>query len=152
MPIAVGGGGRPVEDETTAGQISRRRLLKRIGAGTTIAWTAPVLMSIMTPAFAQGSPIPRDCTACQAPGGDPCFVDCGQGVNGQCFCGLKTDGTCSCFFPACNAPGTGPCTDDAGCPAGYACVQQCCGQPTCAPLCDTPVAAAAPAAGQPWAH
>ena len=34
--------------------VSRRRMLKRIGAGAAVAWTAPILTSIRTPAFAQG--------------------------------------------------------------------------------------------------
>ena len=34
-------------------QISRRRMLKRIGAGAAVAWTAPVLTSIRTSAFGQ---------------------------------------------------------------------------------------------------
>jgi hypothetical protein len=33
--------------------ISRRAMLKRIGAGAAIAWSAPVLSSFRTPAFAQ---------------------------------------------------------------------------------------------------
>jgi hypothetical protein len=34
--------------------ISRRKMLKRIGAGAAVAWTAPILTSVQTPAFAQG--------------------------------------------------------------------------------------------------
>ncbi|HEV8421360.1 MAG TPA: hypothetical protein VGR13_08405, partial [Actinomycetota bacterium] len=34
-------------------EISRRKVLKRIGSGMAIAWTAPVLMTIRSPAFAQ---------------------------------------------------------------------------------------------------
>jgi len=36
--------------------ISRRRMIKRIGAGAAVAWTAPVLMSVRVPAFAQSPP------------------------------------------------------------------------------------------------
>jgi hypothetical protein len=36
--------------------ISRRRMIKRMGAGAAVAWSAPVLMSIQSPAFAQASP------------------------------------------------------------------------------------------------
>jgi hypothetical protein len=39
--------------------LSRRTMLKRIGAGTAIAWSAPVLSSLRTPAFA-GYPPPPD--------------------------------------------------------------------------------------------
>ena len=31
--------------------ISRRRMIKRLGAGAAVAWTAPVLLSVKTPAF-----------------------------------------------------------------------------------------------------
>jgi hypothetical protein len=37
--------------------VSRRRMLKRIGAGAAVAWTAPVLTSLRAPAFAQASPV-----------------------------------------------------------------------------------------------
>jgi hypothetical protein len=33
--------------------ISRRRLIKRIGAGAAVAWSAPVLLSVRVPAFSQ---------------------------------------------------------------------------------------------------
>jgi hypothetical protein len=35
------------------GSVSRRAMLKRIGAGAAVAWSAPVITSIRTPAFAQ---------------------------------------------------------------------------------------------------
>jgi hypothetical protein len=38
--------------------ISRRRMIKRIGAGAAVAWTSPILMSVKVPAFAQ-SPVCR---------------------------------------------------------------------------------------------
>lgn len=37
-------------------KISRRSMLKRLGAASTVAWTAPVITSFRAPAFAQGSP------------------------------------------------------------------------------------------------
>jgi hypothetical protein len=36
-----------------AGQIPRRKALKRLGAGAALAWTAPILTSLRVPAFAQ---------------------------------------------------------------------------------------------------
>jgi Cu/Zn superoxide dismutase len=36
--------------------ISRRRMLKRVGAGVAVAWTAPILTSVRVPAYAQVSP------------------------------------------------------------------------------------------------
>jgi hypothetical protein len=62
-----------------SGGISRRKMLRRIGAGAAIAWTAPVLTSMRAPAFAQGSiGCPGGGLPCQAPG-DPC--------TGQVLCG-----------------------------------------------------------------
>jgi hypothetical protein len=51
-------------------RVSRRRMLKRIGAGAAIAWTTPILTSIRTPAFA-ASPAcgPFDCS-------NPAFGSC----------------------------------------------------------------------------
>jgi CHRD domain-containing protein len=46
----------PPEEPQLAGGISRRRMLKRIGAGAAIAWTAPIITSVRVPAFAQASP------------------------------------------------------------------------------------------------
>jgi CHRD domain len=42
-----------LENPLDTNAISRRRLIKRIGAGAAVAWTAPVLLSIKVPAFAQ---------------------------------------------------------------------------------------------------
>jgi CHRD domain len=39
-----------------AGGISRRRMLRRMGAGVAIAWTAPILTSVRVPAYAQTTP------------------------------------------------------------------------------------------------
>src|SRR5207247_9973181 len=45
------GGGHTMEDPQVQ-PISRRRMLKRVGAGTAIAWSTPVLASMRVPAFA----------------------------------------------------------------------------------------------------
>lgn len=39
-----------------ASDISRRRMLKRVGAGVAVAWTAPILTSVRVPAYAQTTP------------------------------------------------------------------------------------------------
>jgi hypothetical protein len=44
------------EEPQGAGGISRRRMLRRMGAGVAIAWTAPILTSVRVPAYAQPSP------------------------------------------------------------------------------------------------
>jgi hypothetical protein len=44
------------EEPQGAGGISRRRMLRRMGTGVAIAWTAPILTSVRVPAYAQVSP------------------------------------------------------------------------------------------------
>jgi hypothetical protein len=113
--------------------ISRRRMLKRIGAGAAIAWSAPILTSIRTPAFAQygGSPCnpgqvcTPDCDVirpCQS-GNCACFrnVD-----TSECHCGDLLDGLCASFPP---------CVTGADCPAGLTCVASCCPTGICMAPC-----------------
>jgi hypothetical protein len=40
-------------DREIQDRVSRRRMIKRLGAATAVAWTAPLLSSRGTPAFAQ---------------------------------------------------------------------------------------------------
>ena len=54
--------------EGTKDGISRRRMLKRIGIVSAVAWTTPVVTSLRTPAFAQTI----------SKGGCSCFADCGE--------------------------------------------------------------------------
>ena len=88
-----------VEEDQSPDRISRRRVLKRIGAGAAIAWSAPILSSVRTPAFAQAS--------------GPCAgkPDCLQGCNGHLPCGNN----CYCMQrhsdKACVCIGGGTCAD-----------------------------------------
>jgi hypothetical protein len=106
-------------------RISRRKLLKRIGAGAAVAWTAPIITSMNTPAFAQGS-APEPCSPCapfdcvnikfcpQA----PCASFCVERINGHCFCGPAVGWN--------NPPGPPICASDAECQffaPGSVCVQ-----------------------------
>jgi hypothetical protein len=132
------------EFEVTDG-ISRRRMLKRIGAGAAIAWSAPVLTSIRTPAFAQTRPGPgpspcdpgQTCAAC------PFLQSCHSNSNCQCW-QLSTDQgpgcTCTAFVAFCGdtplCPG-GQADCDAALP-GSRCVETCCGR-ICTPPCSTQV-------------
>jgi hypothetical protein len=127
----------PEEIEVSEG-ISRRRMLKRIGAGAAVAWSAPILTSIKTPAFAQSGPPPppppcEGCSAC------PSQQACNDNSNCQCWMSSPDNGnTC-----VCNAF-VGFCGDTPLCPGGQGdcdsqlpgstCVQTCCGQ-ICAPPC-----------------
>lgn len=47
-------------DEQDTGGITRRKALKRLGAGAVVAWAAPVVTSFRAPAYA-GSSIPGSC-------------------------------------------------------------------------------------------
>jgi hypothetical protein len=94
-------------DESPAEGISRRKVLKRIGAGAAIAWTAPVLTSLRTPAFAQ-SP------ECQCPPAD-CnnFATCDNG----CLCAPHHGGgPCICWLSGfCSGIGQNLCANDQDC-------------------------------------
>ena len=92
--------------EEVPNRVSRRKMLKGIGAGAAVAWSAPILTSISAPAFAQAS------GACA---GKP---DCLQGCNGHLLCGNP----CYCMQrhsdKACVCIGQGLCADcnsDADC-------------------------------------
>ena len=139
-------------DREIQDRISRRRMIKRLGAATAVAWTAPVLSTLGgTPAFAQGyvDPCP-DCVALGQTGNAHCVgqPDCGADPSGNpCSCLRQRDNTCfchSCVF--CDNPAISPCgaQPDAGpCPAGWGCAVSCCSDPAavddfvCVPPCGT---------------
>jgi hypothetical protein len=113
--------------------ISRRRMLKRIGAGAAIAWSAPVLTSLRTPAFAQVSPGACPAWNCGDPitecGGTPCGL-------GPCVCDVDTEGKPFCWDNIFCSDGATPCSSSSECPSGWRCSTNCCGQ-TCLPECGT---------------
>ncbi len=110
----------PIEP-TAEGQFSRRDALKRGGIVAGVAWTAPVLMSVMTPAAA-AAPCPTGSTPCPGfPGGCCPANDSGipdTCVDGVCidpgepggFCLNNGQGAGGCNDPTikCNNPGPGP--------------------------------------------
>ena len=107
-------------------------MLKRIGAGAAIAWSAPILTSIKTPAFAAtGFP----CHTC-----DP-NVPCGPldacGPSGTCACFvLQNGGGCLCgAFPSNFCADYPPCNTDADCPSGQLCYLSCCPTGICRGPC-----------------
>jgi hypothetical protein len=116
-------------------QISRRRMLKRIGAGAAIAWSAPVLTSLSTPAFAQYD-------RCEQCAGNFCTGQTPCGGNPDCLCAqvVGAETTCFCYRGAFTTTcATLPkCAD--GCPTGTTCVHTCCDALTgavCLPGCST---------------
>jgi len=101
----------PVIESPEAG-ISRRRMLKRIGAGAAVTWTAPILTSIRTPAFAQSPSCdcpPFNCDPSRNPRlcENGCLCSAHHGNGGPCVC--FDGGSCS------------DCATDADCPPGFAC-------------------------------
>jgi hypothetical protein len=120
------------EDEPRQG-ISRRTVLKRIGIATGVAWTAPVLSSMRTPAFAAGSPVDgcRDQVfACDGP-----MTVCGEGNNGlDCFCEKGSSGSTICANDLFCDDAVG-CTDDSGCDPGLICASNTCCGTVCLPPC-----------------
>jgi hypothetical protein len=88
-------------------RISRRKALKRVAAGAGVAWSAPILTSLRTPAFAQYGPCSPGCDPCQF--GELCGTTCGcVGIPDECFCS---------DLGVCNPDGTPTCTTDADCDA-----------------------------------
>jgi hypothetical protein len=116
------GGARLMDEKRDA--ISRRRMLKRLGAGTAVAWSVPILMSIKSPAFAQASPS-CDVFSCieqqrcgSTPGCPALPPGCDTGG-----CAVLNGGGCICSDSAfCSDPA---CSSDADCEAqfgpGYRC-------------------------------
>jgi hypothetical protein len=127
-----------VRNEEVRDSISRRRIIKRASVGAAVVWSAPVLTSLATPAYAQDggrTPAGQPCGP-NAPDwecGDP-IVECGVPADsGPCVCDQDVEGNDFCwnnFFC-----GTfDPCTESSECPGSQRCVTSCCGQ-TCAPAC-----------------
>ena len=109
------------DEQPTVQRISRRKALKRIGvAGAAAAWSAPLISSLRTPAFAQASP------RCA----EPCDATCATSFPGcglNCFCSRAENDACFCWqndFCA-NLTDAGA---DGSCPAGQTAVSTCCDQ------------------------
>lgn len=115
-------------------KISRRKMLKRIGAGAAVAWSAPVLSSLRTPAFA-GHIYPTRCPGTDWNCGDT-IVECAPtdpGLLAPCVCDVDTEGNTFCWQNfLCG--GAKACTTSADCTAPDRCVTTCCGT-TCGPPC-----------------
>jgi hypothetical protein len=115
--------------------ISRRKMLKRIGAGAAVAWSAPILTSIKTPAFAATPPPPPQCSGCAGCGP---LLPCNNNSNCQCWQQSTDQG------PGCTCTGlVNFCGDTPLCPGGQSectdprfptCVETCCGR-ICTPPC-----------------
>lgn len=116
-----------VEPEGSGSRISRRRMLKRIGAGAVVAWSAPIISSLRTPAFAQYPTVCPETSRCPDVifcGGTTCLCTATvEGDRNLCqedfLCGTRP--TCSTSaecqaqgFDFCRAEGTGCCAGSPG--------------------------------------
>lgn len=119
-----------MDDRSSEHQISRRTVLKRIGAGTAIGWSLPVITSLSTPALAQASPPPVVCSSCGCLGEILPF--CRQEPPLSCNCVLSVAGVCECLdiSDVGNACGPGD-----TCPSGYVCVRACDASTLCVAQC-----------------
>src|SRR5262245_47628314 len=121
-----------MEEKEVAGQgLSRRNLLKRIGAGGTAVWVAPAVVATST---AAGGLSP----ACaQWNCGDP-LVSCDP--DPTCLCTVDTEGNVQCVDGDTSCAGLPICTTTADCPPGSVCIAStCCLDPICVtiPSCGT---------------
>jgi hypothetical protein len=108
------------DDNAASGSVSRRQILKRIGAGSALVWSAPALTSLGAPAWAQASPAPGACRVTNPfcdPG--PLCADapqCGPVCSGFEQCARTLDGSCVCWAAAgCFTDETPICQTDADC-------------------------------------
>jgi hypothetical protein len=124
-----------MEEDRIAEKITRRRLIKRLGAGTAVAWLTPVISSLGSRAEA------GQCCQCSGStcdwvcGGTLCQCGVGCGPLGAGYCSHDVDGNCFCWEDTfCSE--VSDCTQNADCPPGYACVPDtCCELPKCLPGC-----------------
>lgn len=108
--------------EDIGSSLSRRRMLKTVGAGAAVAWTAPALISVGG-AVAGASPVCNGGTC-----GDQ--EACGD----ICTCLLTAEGGGHCHQPS-SCGVLQACTQTSDCPAGWACANSCCGGLHCIPPC-----------------
>ena len=109
-----------MDNKEPENKISRRRALKRIGAaGAAVAWTAPLVSSLRTPAFAQtGSSRCGDtCTSCYE---SLTSTVCGTDGGRDCLCSVTTEGDCFCAANFFTDELT--CVDSNGCSSGRKCM------------------------------
>ena len=100
--------------------VSRRTMLKRIGAAGAIAWVTPVIASVHTPAYAaESSPT----STCDKPGSCDTggFPECGDTTGGfGCFCFTVLGGSGACLQDA-FCVDLQVCSSTVACPPGTVC-------------------------------
>ena len=122
-----------IETPSESGGLSRRVVVKRIGAGAALTWSAPALLTMQSRAYA-GSAVPNTCQ----PGQDSCTgADFTCNGLARCFCTNTKEGSqiCGCLDRG-QCSGYQLCTASSQCPPGEFCTtgDHCCGG-ICVPLC-----------------
>jgi hypothetical protein len=119
------------DDERVAHGVSRRTMLKRVGAAGAIAWVTPVVTSLTTPAFAASEDPHPECR--EASCGN--FLSCSSG-NPDCVC-VSTDQGGFCIPGSTACASLAPCASglSSECSGGAVCASNtCCGAPVCVPV------------------
>jgi hypothetical protein len=105
--------------------ISRRRLIQRAGVVGVVAWTAPTVMSLRSPAFAASAPGCPRCTTGYTDAPNGCGGSNGCTDHSGGFCDTAVEGQCVCDTSGFVAGSEG-CTSSAQCAAaygpGYSCI------------------------------
>jgi hypothetical protein len=124
-----------------AAACSRRDALRRLGLMAGVAWSAPVVLSVASPAAAAGTPAPGTTTSTSTtlpPAecvGGTCqeFPQCSS--NADCVCAITADGGTLCLPGSVGCNSLDVCGPNLDCPPGFTCViESCCAGPVCVPL------------------
>lgn len=121
------------DDERAEHGVSRRTMLKRIGAAGAIAWVTPVVTSLNTPAFAQTQSREEHPECVRATCSN--FVPCSSS-NTDCVC-VSTDQGGFCVPGSTTCASLQPCPSglSSECSGGAVCASgTCCGEPVCVPV------------------
>jgi hypothetical protein len=131
-----------MDSDVAQGRLSRRRMLKRIGAGAAVAWATPVLTSVRTPVFAaSGGSCPSDCCVPGVCISEQCICEScgcktGRCTSPGCFAAFNTEGMCQ-FFQREGCPCLARCSNSSECPPGQQCLcpDNGCGVSVCVSCC-----------------
>ncbi|CAN5206312.1 hypothetical protein BH20ACT24_BH20ACT24_02840 [soil metagenome] len=128
-----------MDSEMPERRVSRRDLLKKLGAGVAVAWSAPIVTSFGAKAFATGQHKNR----CSQPCANTrlCCINCPGALDGLCGCSNDTELRCVCWTNA-FCVDLSDCQSSADCGTRERCIRNTgCGfAGKCIPFCGDPVA------------
>jgi hypothetical protein len=135
--------------------VSRKKLLKRAGAGAAVLWAVPALTSVAHASHGGRHTCGKgfQCGGDQCSGQTACRPPDNVGGRGiGCFCAQTQGGRCHCYDND-FCVNRQACTRNADCPSGQRCLNTCCGVPLCWDDCGVVSdAAAARATSGPKGH